>query len=222
MSTKWGYPVKSRVCTSWGHRPFSLACRAWHRYWQRHATWPWQHAMMYPLMVDVQSRVEARWKENITDSYRGGCSGSLLPTQIVNLSTTIRTWHWNEWHNKRGIVPSRSKLKKENYIESFHGKSGPWAQEVNLKILRKFLGCRAILLNDWLSFSWRFTYWELSNDVKIMGVPSLSHCVVPGFLFNFVFKLVFYIFLSSLPPSFSVHSSISPISFILLWLFGYI
>lgn len=117
----------------------------------------------------------AGWKHagrrTSTDSYRGGCSGSLLPTQIVNLSTTIRTWHWNEWHNKRGIVPSRSKLKKENYIESFHGKSGPWAQEVNLKILRKFLGCRAILLNDWLSLSWRFTYWELSNDVKIMGVP---------------------------------------------------
>lgn len=34
---------------------------------------------------------------------------------------------------------------KENGIESLHGKSGPLPQELNLKILKKFLGYRAIL-----------------------------------------------------------------------------
>lgn len=172
---------------------------------------------MWPLVVGGRNTATT----TSAHSYRGGIWGLSLAAHMVwafappsKLGIEINDTVNEELFHQEATT-------RENYTESFHGKSSPWPQEVNLKILKKFLGYRAILLNDWISLSQRFTDWELSNEIKMMGLLWLNHCVVTGSLFNFGFKPVFYIFLSSLSPLFSAQSSISPVRFyfaLVIWL----
>lgn len=91
-------------------------------------------------MVDVQIVVEAHWNENPCLLF--------LQRGMFAIHCPHREWTLAQ-PSELGIEINdvmkeelfhQERVTKENDIESLHGKSASWPRELNLKLLKQFLG----------------------------------------------------------------------------------